>query len=78
MADQLVDKMIRCGDCGKEFEFTIKEQEFFKSKGYDNDPKRCRNCRRQRRMDGDRDRHDRAQDRMDRGRVDEPRTGRRR
>ena len=44
------DKKIICKDCGKEFIFTVGEQEFFKDKGYDHEPKRCIECRRKRRQ----------------------------
>ena len=39
------DKTIVCKDCGSEFVFTVGEQEFFKEKGFDNDPVRCPACR---------------------------------
>jgi len=39
------DKSIQCADCGTTFTFTAKEQEFFQSKGYTNEPKRCPECR---------------------------------
>ena len=35
------DKTLVCKDCGKEFIFTVGEQEFFKEKGFDNEPVRC-------------------------------------
>ncbi|MDD3290543.1 MAG: zinc-ribbon domain-containing protein [Eubacteriales bacterium] len=34
-----------CQDCGQEFIFTAGEQEFYKEKGFDNEPKRCKACR---------------------------------
>jgi N-acetylglutamate synthase-like GNAT family acetyltransferase len=40
------DKSIRCSDCGVTFAFTAGEQEFFQSKGFTNEPKRCPECRR--------------------------------
>jgi CxxC-x17-CxxC domain-containing protein len=43
------DKTIQCADCGSSFTFTAREQEFFQSKGYVNEPKRCPNCRQSRR-----------------------------
>jgi len=43
------DKNIQCADCGATFQFTAGEQEFFASKGYTNEPKRCTNCRQSRR-----------------------------
>jgi len=36
---------IRCADCGATFTFTASEQEFYATKGYTNDPKRCPTCR---------------------------------
>lgn len=38
------DKTIVCKDCGKEFVFTAREQEFYQEKGF-NDPVRCKECR---------------------------------
>ncbi|MDR3186787.1 MAG: zinc-ribbon domain-containing protein [Christensenellaceae bacterium] len=40
------DKTLVCKDCGREFIFTVREQEFFKEKQFDNDPVRCSDCRR--------------------------------
>lgn len=40
------DKKIKCKDCGEEFIFTVGEQEFYKEKGFENDPVRCQSCRR--------------------------------
>lgn len=39
------DKTLTCVDCGCEFTFTAGEQEFYREKGLDNEPKRCRECR---------------------------------
>ena len=39
------DKTLRCKDCGKEFIFTAGEQEFYASKGFENEPQRCKECR---------------------------------
>jgi len=39
------DKTLICQDCGQEFVFTAGEQEFYKEKGFDNEPKRCKECR---------------------------------
>lgn len=38
-------KSIVCSDCGITFTFTAEEQEFYASKGYTNEPKRCPTCR---------------------------------
>ncbi len=39
------DKTIVCKDCGKEFVFTVGEQEFYAEKGFQNEPVRCKECR---------------------------------
>ena len=39
------DKTLECSDCGATFTFSAEEQEFFQSKGYTNEPKRCPACR---------------------------------
>ena len=45
------DKTLKCSDCGNEFIFSSAEQEFFQSKGYTNEPKRCPNCRQARKSE---------------------------
>ncbi len=42
---ELQDKTLVCRDCSKEFTFTASEQEFYKSKGFENEPTRCAECR---------------------------------
>ena len=39
------DKQLTCRDCGQTFTFTSGEQEFHASKGFNNDPSRCQDCR---------------------------------
>ncbi len=39
------EKSLQCSDCGTTFNFSTEEQEFFASKGYTNEPKRCPSCR---------------------------------
>ncbi|MDO4731696.1 MAG: zinc-ribbon domain containing protein [Clostridia bacterium] len=39
------DKTLICKDCGAEFVFTAGEQEFYASKGFENEPQRCKDCR---------------------------------
>ncbi len=39
------DKTLICKDCGAEFTFTSGEQEFYASKGFENEPQRCKDCR---------------------------------
>ena len=48
---EFVDKELQCADCGSTFTFEAGEQEFFASKGYTNEPKRCPDCRRARRQE---------------------------
>lgn len=43
MAD--VDKVIKCRDCGEEFVFTAGEQAFYRERGFQHEPTRCRRCR---------------------------------
>ena len=47
----LSDKTLVCVECGAEFIFTAGEQEFFNSRGFTNEPKRCRSCRAVRRTE---------------------------
>jgi len=39
------DKIIKCRDCGEDFVFTAGEQEFYKERGFQHEPTRCRRCR---------------------------------
>jgi len=47
------DKSLQCSDCGATFTFSAEQQEFFQSKGYTNEPKRCPACREARRAQRD-------------------------
>lgn len=44
------DKTLKCVDCGADFTFTASEQEFHASRGFTNEPKRCPDCRRARKV----------------------------
>lgn len=44
------DKTLVCKECGAEFVFTAGEQEFYASKGFVNEPQRCKACRDARKM----------------------------
>lgn len=44
------DKTLKCLDCGADFTFTAGEQEFYASKGFTNEPKRCPTCRQARKQ----------------------------
>ena len=41
----MADKNLTCKDCGKDFLFTEGEQNFYKEKGFENEPQRCPECR---------------------------------
>ncbi len=45
------DKSLQCSDCGATFTFNVEEQEFFQSRGYTNEPKRCPSCRQARKAE---------------------------
>ena len=53
------DKTLTCVECGSEFVFSASEQEFYAEKGFQNEPKRCSDCRQARK-------HDRRQQRTHR------------
>lgn len=42
---ELRDKTLVCKECGQEFVFSVGEQEFYKEKGFQNEPQRCKACR---------------------------------
>lgn len=46
----LADKTLICRDCGASFTFTVGEQEFYRSRGLQNEPSRCPDCRASRRQ----------------------------
>ncbi len=39
------DRTLSCKDCNEDFTFTAGEQEFYATKGFENDPSRCQACR---------------------------------
>ncbi|KKM09465.1 zinc-binding protein [Clostridiales bacterium PH28_bin88] len=39
------DKTLHCKECGTDFVFTAREQEFYAEKGFQNEPSRCPECR---------------------------------
>ena len=45
------EKSLTCADCGATFTFSAEDQEFFQSKGYTNEPKRCPECRQSRKAE---------------------------
>ena len=44
------DEKLKCEECGCEFIFTEGEQEFYAEKGLTNKPKRCPDCRKNRKQ----------------------------
>ncbi|MHB8575876.1 MAG: CxxC-x17-CxxC domain-containing protein [Dehalococcoidia bacterium] len=48
-----VDRSLSCADCGATFIFSVDDQEFHAQKGFTNDPRRCPDCRAQRRSQRD-------------------------
>ena len=45
------EKSLTCFDCGQSFSFTAGEQEFFATKGFTNEPRRCPSCRQARKTE---------------------------
>ena len=39
------DRELLCVDCGAAFLFSAGEQQFFKERGFTNDPKHCKQCK---------------------------------
>jgi CxxC-x17-CxxC domain-containing protein len=48
------DQTIVCKDCGSDFVFTAREQEFYAEKGLRNAPTRCKPCRDKRKQENPR------------------------
>ena len=48
------DKTLVCRECGNEFTFSAGEQEFYKEKGFENEPTRCFSCRRAKKQQNNR------------------------
>ena len=46
------DKSIICKDCGQPFVFSVRDQQFYAEKGFQNEPQRCRDCRVSRKNQG--------------------------
>jgi len=45
------DKSLQCSDCGITFTHSAEDQEYYQSKGYTNEPKRCPECRQKRKSE---------------------------
>lgn len=46
----MANKTLKCKDCNSEFVFTDSEQDFYKAKGFENEPQRCSSCRQTRKQ----------------------------
>lgn len=46
------DKTLTCKDCAQPFVFTVRDQQFYAEKGFQNEPQRCRECRQARKGQG--------------------------
>ena len=44
-APVLEDKVLICKECGQQFVFSVRDQQFYAEKGFQNEPQRCRDCR---------------------------------
>lgn len=44
------DKLLTCRDCGREFVFSVGEQQFYQARGLQHEPRRCAECRSTRRQ----------------------------
>lgn len=51
MNNDYQDKLLNCRECGMDFIFSGREQEFYVQKGFDHEPTRCVQCRSQRRRE---------------------------
>ncbi|MBQ8871495.1 MAG: zinc-ribbon domain-containing protein [Bacilli bacterium] len=56
MEKELKDIEITCKDCGTKFMFTVRDQEFYAEKGFNNQPVRCKACRDKRKAERDNNR----------------------
>ena len=43
-APEAVDRVLMCSGCRKNFDFTVRDQQFYSTMGF-SDPKRCKSCR---------------------------------
>lgn len=53
------DKTMKCKECGNDFVFTSGEQTFYAEKGFENEPSRCPDCRRNKKRQRSMNRQDR-------------------
>ena len=46
------NKVLACKECGRNFDFTVRDQQFYAQKGFTNEPQRCKECRDSRKAGG--------------------------
>ncbi len=51
MENEYTDKLLNCRECGTDFIFSSREQDFYAQKGFDHEPTRCVQCRNVRRRE---------------------------
>jgi CxxC-x17-CxxC domain-containing protein len=42
---EFVNRELKCAECSRLFVFSAAEQQFFRDKGFNHDPKRCKRCK---------------------------------
>lgn len=52
------DRTMKCKECGNDFVFTSGEQTFYAEKGFENEPSRCPDCRREKKRQRSANRRD--------------------
>mmetsp|Transcript_81159 Transcript_81159/g.175403 ORF Transcript_81159/g.175403 Transcript_81159/m.175403 type:complete len:104 (-) Transcript_81159:114-425(-) len=45
------EKTLKCKDCDCDWVFTVGEQEFYAGKGFENEPTRCKECRKKKKSE---------------------------
>lgn len=45
------DKTLTCVECGAQFTFSVEDQEYHASRGFQNEPRRCPSCRQARKAE---------------------------
>ena len=46
------DKILKCVECRADFSWSASEQQFYAEQGFQNEPKRCRECRKNKKHSG--------------------------
>lgn len=46
------NKVLSCKECARQFDFSVRDQQFYAQKGFTNEPQRCKECRDARKAGG--------------------------